>query len=753
MHTSDTKTNKEYKIEDLPKFFKDKSRNIRKKFSDRAIEISTIRSKSIESKTQEFSFELKLKQKINSNHQELHTNTFHKIKGLIDFFKLSLQKNKTFQYAVKIGGQELIIPNNIWEKMLDKLQDEKNNPIWDILDKVGNHALNRKKYDAREFSELSSVEQLKIFNAFSTGITIKLRANVKDINLDNFHQIETLIENKKQSQVAPQAEETKNVERKEQNETELKTTQNKQVVPFRGSFGFNVTNRVNNKAPVVFAAMEDNIPKYRIFLPLSNFFDDAIRLFFSRTPKLPTRRHRVLTYHPTPQEQERVEDETDGRKRDKILPLIPIVGPIYYLIEGHTKNKELSSLKDALPQGLGTNTSHTKPTLIQKAKKSLGVINDDDIQAQELIKQAQRYAETAMKSNEIKANEKQKTLDEIFYETVEIYRDSQNRTLLADRVFKTMFLKNIPEKDKISEEDILNILKNFGLGFNKNYLIKLVIHKKYNLQHLNEHNLSYREKSTIRKLYDETRSNLTIYKARKKAKKAIKNNNGKTHYKILVELIEEYSNQDLLTFIRTIDVVFNEVFCNGKDPSKIETFEEIFNILKILEVQFDAKYLKSRIVNKKRQLYDLTFSPKSQPPIQPENSTHKSTNPPPNNIEKNQTPHNLPANKAKTLRTNIRLKLSLENVFSSKETYFCLFVIGVSISILCLWHFPLGKVPILQGLVPQEKREGIDLILNIGLPMLIAVCVLNLAHFIYSEYKGYHIESVEQASRNCSLSK
>ncbi|WP_395463247.1 hypothetical protein [Wolbachia endosymbiont of Cantharis cryptica] len=97
--------------------------------------------------------------------------------------------------------------------------------------------------------------------------------------------------------------------------------------------------------------------------------------------------------------------------------------------------------------------------------------------------------------------------------------------------------------------------------------------------------------------------------------------------------------------------------------------------------------------------------------------------------------------------TNTDFKSSLKTVFSSKETYFCLFIIGASISILCLWHFPLGKLPVLQGLVQQDKRENIGLMLNIGLPILIMFCVLNFAHFVYSEYS---VESIEQ---NNSLSR
>ncbi len=134
-----------------------------------------------------------------------------------------------------------------------------------------------------------------------------------------------------------------------------------------------------------------------------------------------------------------------------------------------------------------------------------------------------------------------------------------------------------------------------------------------------------------------------------------------------------------------------------------------------------------------------------QPSPQDENTPHKSTNPLP---IKDLSPA---TNEAKTLPpTNITLKSSLKTVFSSKKAYFCLFIIVASASTLCLWHFPLGKVSMLKGLVPPEKRESIGLALNIGLPILTALCVLSLAYFIYSEYS---IESIEQVSENDPLSR
>ncbi|WP_341807919.1 hypothetical protein [Wolbachia endosymbiont (group E) of Neria commutata] len=140
---------------------------------------------------------------------------------------------------------------------------------------------------------------------------------------------------------------------------------------------------------------------------------------------------------------------------------------------------------------------------------------------------------------------------------------------------------------------------------------------------------------------------------------------------------------------------------------------------------------------KKMQLSALVLDRiNSQPPTQPETTTHQASRP-------------LSAAKAKKARTppatNTAFKSSLGTVFSSKEAYFCLFVIGVSISILCLWHLPLGKVPILQSLVQEGKREYIGLTLNIGLPILILLCVVNLADFVRSEYS---VESIGQVNLN-----
>ncbi|AAW70678.1 Predicted protein [Wolbachia endosymbiont strain TRS of Brugia malayi] len=60
MHSSNDETKKKHEIDDLPKFFKEKSKEIGKAFSNKVVEISIIRSISVTSDEQEFSFKLRL---------------------------------------------------------------------------------------------------------------------------------------------------------------------------------------------------------------------------------------------------------------------------------------------------------------------------------------------------------------------------------------------------------------------------------------------------------------------------------------------------------------------------------------------------------------------------------------------------------------------------------------------------------------------------------------------------------------------
>jgi hypothetical protein len=201
-----------------------------------------------------------------------------------------------------------------------------------------------------------------------------------------------------------------------------------------------------------------------------------------------------------------------------------------------------------------------------------------------------------------------------------------------------------------------------------------------------------------------------------------------------------YKNQDPEIFRDIFNSVFNIVYFQDKQLHEILEPGEISEVLQILErpqplnnLLLGKEYLQKQVYRKKEQLLKLVSGICiQQPSPQPENIYDENRNP----LTTNPSPAT-----NKPPATNTALKSSLKNVFFSKEAYFCLFVIAASISILCLWHFPLGKVSILKGLAPPEKRESLGLVLNIGLPILIVLCILNLAHSIYSEYS---IESIEQ---------
>ncbi|WP_353271173.1 hypothetical protein [Wolbachia endosymbiont (group A) of Alloplasta piceator] len=106
MHNSNTETKNKYKIEDLPKLFKEKSRNISKAFSSETIKISTIRSRSIESNIQEFSFEL------TATDKDTFNIGLFRINPLIDFFKICLSREKKFTANIKVPKESSELYNN-----------------------------------------------------------------------------------------------------------------------------------------------------------------------------------------------------------------------------------------------------------------------------------------------------------------------------------------------------------------------------------------------------------------------------------------------------------------------------------------------------------------------------------------------------------------------------------------------------------------------------------------------------------------
>ncbi len=113
MPASDAETNKKYEIEDLPKFFEDKSEDISTAFSDGPINISTIccgkpkdkRGKKIKG-IQEISFKLEL---LTTTDKDIRKTTLVRVKSLIKFFKACLHENKNFtaHIEVKKASEEL----------------------------------------------------------------------------------------------------------------------------------------------------------------------------------------------------------------------------------------------------------------------------------------------------------------------------------------------------------------------------------------------------------------------------------------------------------------------------------------------------------------------------------------------------------------------------------------------------------------------------------------------------------------------
>ncbi|MGL9688190.1 MAG: hypothetical protein ACR5K6_00085 [Wolbachia sp.] len=197
--------------------------------------------------------------------------------------------------------------------------------------------------------------------------------------------------------------------------------------------------------------------------------------------------------------------------------------------------------------------------------------------------------------------------------------------------------------------------------------------------------------------------------------------------------------------------MFNIVYFQDKQLHEVLEPGEVLEVLQILERPqpsnnslLGKEYLQRQVYRKKEQLLKLVSGiPIQQPSPQPENVSHGSGNPLPN-----KTASPSPVTSTTPLATKTAFKPLLKIVFSSKRTYFCLLLIASSISTLCLWHLPLGKVSILKGLVPPEKRESVGLALNIGLPILTTLCVLSLAYFIYSKYS---VESIEQVGENKPL--
>lgn len=563
------KTKRKCEVEDLPKFFKDKSKEIGKVFSDEVVEISTIRSRSVASDTQEFSFKLTLLATADKG------VSLSQIKYLIGFLKFNLLQEDSVKTNIKVPKESEELYNNY-----HKAHDHKT---------------------VEEFIRNAPIQILQ------QGITITLQTDIKNINIYGLQQIEIFLnkrlkrvekaESEEQSQDTLQAEETEN---KNENAIEKENTQDKQIV--QGSFGYNiVSNRKQiTRAPVIVAAMHENISWFRSLFQPFNFFNTA-QFFFPQLPKFSIQSNNMPPGVIPALEQKEKESVLDTRITE---------GSIGNLVPQETE------------RDIGQTTSHTdyfKANRKKKSKKQAQELSEEEKQS--IIKQAQNDARVAMIDNQIERREKK--LDEIF-----------------------------------------------------------------------------------------------------------------------IEVINGYKNQDPETFRNIFNSVFNIIYFQDKQLHEILEPNEISEVLEVLKSPqphnnslLGKEYLQKQVYRKKEQLIKLVSG---QPSPQPKNVSHE--------ILPSKAVDHLPkTNEAKTrLPTNIRLKSPLKAMFSSKETYFCLFLVAASISALCLWHLPLGKVSILKELVPAEKRESIGLTLNIGLPILITLCVLNLAYFIYSKYS---VESIEQISK------
>ncbi|MGL9717494.1 MAG: hypothetical protein ACR5K9_02180 [Wolbachia sp.] len=573
MHNNGVETKRKYKVEDLSGFFKERSKDVSKVFSNEAVEISTIRSRSVTSDMQELSFKFKL---LTGADEDIPSTILPQIKHLIDFFKICLFQGKNFKVDIKVPEESGELYNNCYGT--------------DNCETV------------EEFIS-NAPHQLLL-----QGITIALQTDVKNINLDNLHEIESFLNGKlKCAQKNGGKEDTLQIEETE-NKGEQGQSKTEQTVVSKDSFGYSIASHRKQitRAPVVIAAMRENVSWFRSFLYMPNFLN-TIQFLFQQPPELSTQKQKVLTYCLTPQETKRNEvvqkDEISERETDETAKLSDI---------GQTRS----------------HTDYFKANR-KKSKKQTEELSEEEKQS--IIKQAQINTRLAMIDN--LTERRGKKLDEIF-----------------------------------------------------------------------------------------------------------------------VEVISGYKNQDPETFSNIFDSVFNIVYFRDKQLHEILDSGKISEVLEILEIphpsgksSFPKEYLQKQVCRKKEQLLKLVSGIPIQPFPQPKNISYENGNYVPNEASN----PSLEINKASPT-ADTTFKSSLKTVFSSKETYFCLFLIASSISMLCLWHLPLGKESILKGLVPSEKVESIGLVLNIGLPTLIALCILSLAYFIYSECS---VESVEQVSENEYLSR
>lgn len=428
---------KKYEVEDLPKFFKDKSKEIGKVFSNEVIEISTIRSRSVVSDTQEFSFKLRL---LTAADEDVSNIILPQMQYLIGFFKIYLLQEKKFTANIKMPKESEELYNNY-------------------------HKANK---TVEEFISNAPV-QIPL-----QGITITLQTDVKNINLGSLQQIEIFLDEQlkhlekaksvEQSQDTLQVEETEN---KNENVVEKRNTQDKQIV--QGSFGYNIaSNRKQiTRAPVIVAAMHENFSWFRSLFQQFNFFN-ATQFFFPQLPKFSIQNSNIPSGVIPALDQEEKEPVSETRITE---------GSIGNLVPQETE------------RGIGQTRSHTDYFKANRKKKSEKQAKESlREEKQSTIKQAQLDARVAMIDNQIERREKK--LDEIFIEVMNGYKNQDPEIFhnIFNSVFNIIYfqdkqLHEVLEPDEISE--VLEVLKrpqppnNSLLG--KEYLQKQVYRKKEQL--------------------------------------------------------------------------------------------------------------------------------------------------------------------------------------------------------------------------------------------------------------------------------
>ncbi len=328
------------------------SKEIGKVFSDEVVEISTIRSRSVTSDTQEFSFKIKLLTEVNPN------TILPQIKHLIDFFETSLSQEKNFTANIKVAKESEELYNNY-------------------------HKANK---TVEEFINNAPIQILM------QGITITLQTNVKNINLNSLQQIEIFLnkqlkhvekaKSEEQSQDTLQIEETEN---KNENVIEKRNTQDKQIV--QGSFGYNIaSNRKQiTRAPVIVAAMHENISWFRSLFQPFNFFNTA-QFFFPQLPKFSIQSNNMPPG---------VIPALDQEEKEPVSATRITEGSIGNLVPQETE------------RDIGQTRSHTdyfKDNRKKKPKKQVSELSEEEKQS--IIKQAQIDARVTIIDNQIERREK-----------------------------------------------------------------------------------------------------------------------------------------------------------------------------------------------------------------------------------------------------------------------------------------------------------------------------------------------------------